>query len=100
MGWGWIRIGIVSIAFFVGLMLSGLIGTSAGSKPPDIVRVNEHIGASLIIACDGGDVAVKYVGGAVELECEKGKIVVVRDRKEQVRPSPAKESRTRASRFD
>jgi hypothetical protein len=100
MGWGWIRIGIVSIAFFVGLLLSGPIGTSAGSKPPDILRVNEHIGASLIIACDGGDVAVKYVGGAVQLECAKGKIVVVRDRKEQKNPLPLGEGRVRVSRFD
>jgi len=84
MGWGCIRIGIVSIAFFVGLML-GPIGTTAGSKSPDVPRVNGHIGTSVVVACDGGDVAIKHVGGKVQLDCVQGKIVVVRGENNKAR---------------
>jgi hypothetical protein len=83
MGWGCIRIGIVSAAFLVGLILIGPMRTSAGS---DTLRLDEHVGTSLIVACNGGEVAVRHVGGAVQLECEKGKIVVVRDENKRVRP--------------
>jgi hypothetical protein len=103
MGWGWIRIGIFTTAFLTGLMVVGPLGTSASSKPSDILRLNESVGGSLIVACNGGDVAIKHVGGepgAVQLECEKGKIVVVRNRHERIRPLPVTEARVRHSRFD
>ncbi len=50
------------------------------------MRLNEHAGAALIVSCDSGDLAVKRLGGepgAVQLECAKGKIVVVEDRHER-----------------
>jgi hypothetical protein len=99
MKWGWIRIGIVSVSFLAGLTLIGPMWTSAGSRPSDVQRVNEHPGGSLIVACDGGEVAVRHVRGAVQLECEKGKIVVVRDRNEGKNPLPLGEGR-RVTRFD
>ena len=87
MGWGLIRIAIVSISFLVGLMLIGPMRTSAGSKSPDILHLNEHAGGSLIVACDAGNVAIKHIGGepgAVQLECGKGKIVVVQEQRQPV----------------
>jgi hypothetical protein len=81
MKWGWVRIGIVSVAFLVGLVFVGPMGTSIGSKSSDILSDNPHIGGSLIVACLGGDLAVRHVGGepgTVQLECtEEGKIVII-----------------------
>src|SRR5207245_9746033 len=103
MGWGWIRIGILSIAFLTGLMVIGPLGTSAGSKPSDILRLSERVGGSLIVACNGGDIAVKHVGrepGTLQLECAQSKIVVVRNSRERLRPLPVTERKVRPSRFD
>src|SRR5258707_8065312 len=100
MRWGWIRIGIFSIAFLLGLLI-GPMWTSAGLEPSGVLRVNDHMGgAALIVACDGGDAAVWRIGGAVQIECAKGKIVVVRERSQRTRPLPMKESRTRSSGFE
>ena len=84
MRWGLFRVTIITIAFLVGLMVIGPMGTSAGGKAPETLRLNEHAGAALIVACDSGDLAIRRVGGeagAVQLECAKGKIVVVEDRR-------------------
>ena len=83
MRWGFIRVAIITSAFLAGLLLVGPLGTSAGGETPETMRLNQHAGAALIVACDSGDLAVKRVGsepGAVQLECAKGKIVVVEDR--------------------
>jgi hypothetical protein len=98
MRWGWIRIGIISVAFLVGLTIVGPAVSSAGSKPSDI-RVNEHIGGSLIITCDSGDVAVRHMGGesgAVQFECLQGRVMVVREHREMSR-LPLADSRLRAA---
>jgi hypothetical protein len=101
MDWG-IRIGIISVAFVVGLTLIGPAVTSAGSKTSDIPRVNERIGGSLIVACDSGDIAIRRVEkepGAVQFECVQGKVVVVEDRHEMKSPLPAAEGRARPAKL-
>ena len=103
MGWGLMRVAIFGIGFWVGLMVVGPLRTSAGSDPSDVMRVNDTLGGSLIVVCKGGDVAIKHVGGesgAIQLECAQGKIVVIRDRRERVRPIPVRQARISRSRFD
>ena len=82
MVWGQIRIVLFTIAFIVGMMVIGPLKTSAGSKLYNPQRLDEHMGTSLVVACEGGKVVVKHLGGAsgaVQLECAQSKIVVVRD---------------------
>ena len=86
MVWGLVRIGILSVAFMVGLMVIGPLGSSAGSKTFHIPRLNEHTGESLVVACESGNVVLKHIGGkpgAVQLECSQSKMMVVRDHPEQ-----------------
>jgi hypothetical protein len=103
MGWGLVRVLIVSISFLAGLMVVGPLRTSARSATPDVLRVNDSAGGSLIIACKGGEVEIKHVAGepgAVELECSQGKVVVIRDRRERVRPLPVRPAKAAPLRFD
>jgi hypothetical protein len=86
MVWGLVRIGILSIAFVVGLMVIGPLGSSASWKTFHIPRLNEHMGESLVVACESGNVVLKHIGGkpgAVQLECSQSKMKVVRDHREQ-----------------
>jgi hypothetical protein len=83
-----IRVAVITIAFFAELIFIGPIRTSAGGETPQPMRMNEHAGAALIVACDSGDLAVRRVGtepGAVQLECAKGKIVVVEERRQRAK---------------
>ena len=82
MRWGLVRVAIITIAFVAGLVI-GPVRTSAGGDGQETTRLNRQAGTALIVACNGGDLAVKRMGtepGAVQLECAKGKIVVVEDR--------------------
>ncbi len=82
MVWGLMRIVLFTIAFIVGMMIIGPFKTSAGSKSFNPPRLDEHIGTSLVVACENGNVVVKHVegaNGAVQLECAQSKIVVARD---------------------
>jgi hypothetical protein len=82
MVWGMIRITIFSIAFMVGLLVIGPLGSTAGSKSFHITRLNEHVGDSLVVACENGDVVLEHVRGktsVVQLKCSQSKIVVVHD---------------------
>jgi hypothetical protein len=86
MVWGVIRITIFSIAFVVGLLVIGPGGSTAGSKSFNIPRLNEHVGDSLVVACENGDVVLEHMGGkngAVQLKCRQSKIVVVRDHRDE-----------------
>jgi hypothetical protein len=86
MVWGLVRIGILSVAFIVGLMVIGPLGSSAGSKTFRIPHLNEHTGESLVVTCESGTVVLKHIGGrpgAVQLECSQSKMTVVRDHREQ-----------------
>jgi hypothetical protein len=86
MVWGLIRIAIFSSAFMVGLAVIGPGGSTAGPKSFNIPRLNGHVGDSLVVACQSGDVVLKHVEGkpsAVQLKCSQSKIVVVRDDREQ-----------------
>ena len=79
MVWGLMRIVLFTIAFVVGMMVIGPFKMSAGSKSFNPPRLDEHIGTSLVVACENGNVVVKHVEGAVQLECAQSKIVVARD---------------------
>ena len=58
MVWGQIRIVLFTIAFIVGMMVIGPLKTSAGSKLYNPQRLDEHMGTSLVVACEGGKVVV------------------------------------------
>jgi hypothetical protein len=82
MVWGLIRIVLFTIAFVVGITVIGPFGASAGSKSFNPPRLDEHMGTSLVVACESGNVVVRHMGGthdAVRLECAESKIVVARD---------------------
>jgi hypothetical protein len=82
MVWGLIRIVLFTTAFIVGMMIIGPFQTSAGSKSLNPQRLDEHMGTSLVVACESGEVVVKHMtgaNGAVQLECSQSKIVVARD---------------------
>ena len=80
MRWGVVRAVIVSVGFIVGLMVVGPMASSAGSAPSSVPRMSEHIGESLVVACENGSVVLKHLGehGAVQVECSQSRIVVVR----------------------
>jgi len=85
MVWGMVRVGILTIAFIMGLMVIGPVGSTAGSKTLHIPHLNEHIGDSLVVTCESGSVVLKHVGGkpgSVQLECSQSKMTVVRDHRE------------------
>ena len=71
MVWGLMRIVLFTIAFVVGMMVIGPFKMSAGSKSFNPPRLDEHIGTSLVVACENGNVVVKHVEGAVQLECAR-----------------------------
>ena len=82
MVWGLMRIVLFTIAFVVGMTVIGPFKMSAGSKSFNPPRLDEHMGASLVVACESGNVVVKHMEGAhgaVQLECAQSKIVVARD---------------------
>jgi len=82
MVWGLIRIVLFTTAFIVGLVIIGPFKATAGSKSFNPQRLDEHMGASLVVACESGKVVVKRMqgaSGAVQLECAESKIVVARD---------------------
>ena len=79
MTWSFVRLGLFSGAFSIGMLLShfGLL------HPTDSAPVlNEKAGASLVIACDDALIVVEALKpnpNAVQLHCEQSRMVVVRD---------------------
>jgi hypothetical protein len=79
MTWGFVRLGLFTGAFLIGMLLShsGLL------YPSDSAPVlNEKAGASLVVACDNAPVVVEPLKpnhNAVQLHCEESRMVVVRD---------------------
>jgi hypothetical protein len=78
MAWGLIRVALFAAAFLVGLMFTGSGHTESASSPV----LNEETGASLLVACKGGEVVVAPLqarADAIQLHCVQTKMVVVRD---------------------
>jgi hypothetical protein len=79
MTWGFVRLGLFTVAFLIGMLLSH----SSLLHPSDSAPVlNEKAGASLVVACDDASVAIEALKpnrNAVQLHCEQSRMVVVRD---------------------
>ena len=81
MVWGFIRVAIFTTAFLAGFMLTEPADTTASSGVVRLPGLDESPGASLVVACGDGKVIVKRlagVHGAVQLDCVRSRIVVVR----------------------
>ena len=79
MTWSWVRLGLFTGAFSIGMLLSHS-GLHQPSAPAPVLNVNA--GASLVVACADGPVVVRALKAgphAIQLHCEQSKMVVVRD---------------------
>jgi hypothetical protein len=92
MAWGMVRVLIFTAAFVMGVTVvgSGGIFSSAAASQPAVQQMNEEIGTSLVVACNGGNVTVRQLseGGAVQVECNRKNMVVVRDHRESTEKVP------------
>jgi len=71
-------------AFLLGMMMTNAVGTSpsAASNHPGVPVLHAGSGEALVVVCDYGKVMViplKSAERAVQLNCLRGKMVVVRD---------------------
>lgn len=79
MAWGFIRVALFTAAFSVGMVLAHSGESHRQAQPPVL---NESTGASLLVACDDGEVVVTPLRArqdAIQLHCVQSKMVVVRD---------------------
>jgi len=79
MTWSFVRLGLFTGAFSIGILLS-----HSGPRYPSaaVSVLNENAGASLVIACDNASVVVEALKpnrNAVQLHCLQSGMVVVRD---------------------
>jgi len=79
MTWSFVRLGLFTGAFSIGMLLShsGLLHRTA---PAPVLT--ENAGASLVIACKDGSVVVnglESANNAIHLQCVQSNMVVVRD---------------------
>ena len=82
MVWGMVRVVLFSTAFFIGTTFIDTDGASSPASPQAAKGVMaEKAGTSLVVACDGGNVTVKRLTerGAVQFDCARSNMVVVRD---------------------
>jgi len=84
MVWSFIRVAIFTAAFVVGLMTTnpGNVGTAASSNSSQVAQLDEKVGSSLLVACDGGKVIITPLPndrGAVQLDCFRSRMVVAWD---------------------
>ncbi len=78
MAWGLIRVGLFASAFFVGTVFHSPDSVESTASPV----LNEEAGASLMVACKGGEVVVAPLlarPDAIQLRCIQSRMVVVRD---------------------
>jgi len=79
MTWGWVRLGLFTGAFSIGILLSHHGLQSSRATAPVL---NENAGASLVVACKDSSVVVGALEAgpnAIQLQCVQSKMVVVRD---------------------
>src|SRR5688572_4522563 len=93
MVWGLARVVIFTTAFLIGTTFIGSGGTfssAASSQTPAIPQLDEKIGTSLVVACNGGTVDVRRIGdrGAVQFDCNRTNMVVVRDHRQSSEKVP------------
>jgi hypothetical protein len=80
MVWGFLRVSIFVIAFSIGVRLAGP-DAPASSAPSSIPQSEEKVGTALVVSCETGIVTIKHLNRneAVQFECARGSMVVVRD---------------------
>src|SRR5262245_13706015 len=78
MMWGFVRLGLFTGAFSIGMLLSQF-GLHHPTAPAPVLT--ENAGASLVIACKDGAVVVNGLEpkNAIHLQCVQSNMVVVRD---------------------
>jgi hypothetical protein len=82
MAWGFIRVGLFTGAFSVGMLLSH---SGLHHSPAPAPVLSESAGASLVVACHDGAVVINELErshNAIQLQCVQSKMVVVRDHRE------------------
>lgn len=84
MVWGYLRLTLFTMAFLIGLVVTGWLGMGpvSASSGSDLPRLGQAAGTSLVVVCDEGKVIVTPVAdnkGAVHLQCLQSKMRVVRD---------------------
>ena len=90
MVWGLVRVSVFTTAFFIGMALTDSGGGSASAKTTTGPQLDESAGATLVVACNDGNVIVRQLDrrGAVQLDCERSRMVVVRDHYQSSEKNP------------